>query len=342
VGPDGALTGDLHGSGGMEADSGWKQVHSDVFRKPRHLVLFAALLGAGWQLAALVVLVILLAISEPYYDDRGAVASSVLGCYALSSFAAGYKSGGYYKQFFHPRPAPNWIKTMGLTLLLFPLGCCSVGFLLNSVALLKGTMNAVPFGTLVKVFLIWLVVAVPLGVAGTIAGRRWSGKSNFPCRVGAVMRPIPPPRWYSTPLFLIAATGVLPFFSIFIEMYFIFTSFWNYKFYYVYGFMLLVYFILATVTVCVTIVTTYFLLNAEDWRWQWIAFLSAGSTAGYVWLYSVYYFFARTSMTGYLQTAFYFGYMGIFCFGLWLLCGTLGTAGSTLFVKRIYRNIKCD
>ena len=105
-------------------------------------------------------------------------------------------------------------------------------------------------------------------------------------------------------------------------MYFIFTSFWNYKFYYVYGFMLLVYFILATVTVCVTIVTTYFLLNAEDWRWQWIAFLSAGSTAGYVWLYSVYYFFARTSMTGYLQTAFYFGYMGIFCFGLWLLCGT--------------------
>jgi hypothetical protein len=140
------------------------------------------------------------------------VASSVLGCYALSSFAAGYKSGGYYKQFFHPRPAPNWIKTMGLTLLLFPLGCCSVGFLLNSVALLKGTMNAVPFGTLVKVFLIWLVVAVPLGVAGTIAGRRWSGKSNFPCRVGAVMRPIPPPRWYSTPLFLIAATGVLPFF----------------------------------------------------------------------------------------------------------------------------------
>ncbi len=31
------------------------------------------------------------------------------------------------------------------------------------------------------------------------------------------------------------ATGVLPFGSIFIEMYFVFTSFWNYKFYYVYG-----------------------------------------------------------------------------------------------------------
>ena len=49
--------------------------------------------------------------------------------------------------------------------------------------------------------------------------------------------------------------------------YFIFTSFWQYKIYYVFGFMLLVYFILVIVTVCVTIVSSYFLLNAEDYRW---------------------------------------------------------------------------
>merc|ERR1719197_1126987 len=72
---------------------------------------------------------------------------------------------------------------------------------------------------------------------------------------------------------LICVGGVLPFGSIFIEMYFVFTSFWNYKFYYVYGFMLLVYIILVIVTVSVTIVVTYFLLNNEDYRWQWPAFL---------------------------------------------------------------------
>merc|ERR1712106_239702 len=54
-----------------------------------------------------------------------------------------------------------------------------------------------------------------------------------------------------------------PFGSIFIEMYFIFTSFWAYKIYYVYGFMLLVFLILLTVTVCVTIVspTSYSMLR---------------------------------------------------------------------------------
>ena len=69
------------------------------------------------------------------------------------------------------------------------------------------------------------------------------------------------------PAMIVLLGGVLPFGSIFIEMYFIFTSFWAYKIYYVYGFMLLVFIILMIVTVCVTIVAIYFLLNSEDYRW---------------------------------------------------------------------------
>ncbi len=38
--------------------------------------------------------------------------------------------------------------------------------------------------------------------------------------------------------------------------------------YYVYGFMLLVFLILLIVTVCVAIVASYFLLNAENYHWQ--------------------------------------------------------------------------
>lgn len=49
--------------------------------------------------------------------------------------------------------------------------------------------------------------------------------------------------------------------------------------YYVYGFMLLVFVILMIVTVCVTIVGTYFLLNAENYHWQWTSFCAAASTA---------------------------------------------------------------
>ncbi|CAN0091255.1 unnamed protein product [Phaeothamnion confervicola] len=210
------------------------------------------------------------------------------------------------------------------------------------IALYHDTINTIPFGVIVKMFAIWLFVSLPLAVAGTLFGRHWGGKNSFPCRVNSIPRPIPAGPWYTHPLVVVPLTGILPFGSIFIEMYFIFTSFWNYKFYYVYGFMLLVYLILAVVVVCTTIVAVYFVLNAENHRWQWLAFAAAGSTAGYVFVYSVYYFFFRTQMFGFLQFAFYFGYMTLFCIMLFVLCGTLGVIGATVFVKAIYRNIKVD
>jgi hypothetical protein len=62
----------------------------------------------------------------------------------------------------------------------------------------------------------------------------------------------------------------------------VFTSIWSYKVYYVYGFFLLVFCILTIVTSCVTVVGTYFLLNAENWRWQWTSFCGAASVSAYV------------------------------------------------------------
>ncbi len=108
------------------------------------------------------------------------------------------------------------------------------------------------------------------------------------------------------------------------------------------GFMLLVYIILVVVTVCVTIVSTYFLLNAEDYRWQWTSFLAGGSTALYVYLYAIYYYTFKTRMSGMLQTSYFFGYMAVFCFSLFILCGTLGYIGTNLFVRKIYQYIKAS
>jgi transmembrane 9 superfamily protein 3 len=50
-------------------------------------------------------------------------------------------------------------------------------------------------------------------------------------------------------------------------MYFLFSSLWAAKVYYVYGFLFLVVLILWIVTACITVVAGYFLLNAEDHRW---------------------------------------------------------------------------
>ena len=79
------------------------------------------------------------------------------------------------------------------------------------------------------VLVIWAFIAFPLTTLGTIVGRNWSGTPDNPCRVKTIPRPIPAKKWYLTPPVIAIMGGLLPFGSIFIEMYFIFTSFWNYK-----------------------------------------------------------------------------------------------------------------
>ncbi|KAM7251836.1 hypothetical protein ACFE04_023719 [Oxalis oulophora] len=322
----------------VNEESGWKLVHGDVFRPPRNLVVLSAVVGTGAQLALLVLLVILLAIVGTLYVGRGAIVTTFIVCYALTSFISGYVSGGMYSR----NGGKNWIKSMILTASLFPFMCFGIGFALNTIAIFYGSLAAIPFGTMVVVFVIWAFISFPLALLGTVVGRNWSGAPNNPCRVKTIPRPIPEKKWYLTPSVVSLMGGLLPFGSIFIEMYFVFTSFWNYKVYYVYGFMLLVFLILIIVTVCVTIVGTYFLLNAENYHWMWTSFFSAASTAVYVYLYSIYYYYVKTKMSGFFQTSFYFGYTLMFCLGLGILCGAVGYLGSNLFVRRIYRNIKCD
>lgn len=271
-------------------------------------------------------------------QERGTILTVFIVCYALTSFVGGYVSGGLYAR----SDGKQWIQAMLLTAMLFPGVCFAIAFMLNTIAIAYHSLAAVPVGYIVLVLLLWAFLSFPLCIIGTIVGRNWNGVPNHPCRVKRIPSPIPPKAWYLTPAAISMAGGLLPFGSIFIEMYFIFTSFWNYKVYYVYGFMLLVYVILLIVTMCVTIVGTYFLLNAENYHWQWISFGMSGSTALYVFLYAVHYFYYKTHMTGFFQTCFYFGYTTMFCIGLALMCGALGHWSAAAFVRTIYRNVKCD
>ncbi|KAL1139363.1 hypothetical protein AAG570_006347 [Ranatra chinensis] len=317
---------------------GWKQVHGDVFRPASHPMLFSALIGAGYQITFVTFAVIVIAILGELYTERGSLLSTAIFVYAATSPINGYTGGGLYARL----GGKLWIKQMLLSAFLLPALVCGTAFFINFIAIYYHASRAIPFGTMVVVTCICLFVILPLTLVGTVLGRNLSGQNDCPCRVNAVPRPIPEKKWFMEPAVIVLLGGILPFGSIFIEMYFIFTSFWAYKIYYVYGFMLLVFLILIIVTVCVTIVCTYFLLNAEDYRWQWTSFLAAASTAGYVYVYSFYYFFFKTKMYGLFQTAFYFDYMALFSIALGLMCGTVGYIGTSIFVRKIYSTVKID
>ncbi|VDL59593.1 unnamed protein product [Hymenolepis diminuta] len=278
---------------------GWKQVHGDVFRSPSGSLYFSCLIGNGVHIAAVSLIVTTLALIGKMYTERGGILSTIIFVYALFSPLNGFIGGRTYCSL----GGKNWIRQLFLGSLLVPALLVSIALGVNTLALFYQTSRVLPFLTMLAVFSIIAFVILPLNLVGTVVGRNIGrpsapgtagGSSANPCRVNAVPRPIPAAKWYTKPLVISLIGGVLPFGSIFIEMYFIFTSFWAYKVYYVYGFTLLVIFILIVVTGCSTVVCTYFLLNAEDYRWQWISFFSGASTAVYVYIYSIYYFLFKT------------------------------------------------
>jgi transmembrane 9 superfamily protein 3 len=338
-------------------DAGWKQVHGDAFRAPTLLPLFAAVVGNGSQLVVLAFGVILFAVLGPIHgevhEERGEMMQAILICYVFSTIVSGFMSGKYFKEYHSTvaRSGKNsgqnnlWQATMGLTVILLPSVTCLIFVVLNSVSLMYGTINSIPFMVILKLFLLYVFVSVPLCVVGTLAGRHYSSGSatSFPCRVNAIPRPIPQDvPWYGKPSGLIPLAGLLSFGSIFIELYYILTSFWNYKFYHVYGFLFGVYIILNIVVGMTSIIVVYFCLNAENYHWQWTAFGSGASTSGYVFLYGIYYYIFKTTMHGLLQFCFYFGYMALISVNLGLLCGTLGYAAASFFVRAIFQNVKVD
>jgi transmembrane 9 superfamily member 2/4 len=89
---------------------------------------------------------------------------------------------------------------------------------------------------------------------------------EFPVITQNIPRQLPDQPWYLNPFLTALLGGVLPFGACFVELFFIMSSIWMDQYYYVFGFLLLVYIILAVTCAEITIVLNYFQLCSEDYR----------------------------------------------------------------------------
>ncbi|XVF71041.1 hypothetical protein PTKIN_Ptkin12aG0002900 [Pterospermum kingtungense] len=322
-----------------QEETGWKLIHGDVFRYPEHKSLFAAALGSGTQLFTLTIFIFILALVGVFYPyNRGALFTALVVIYALTSGIAGYTSASFYCQL----EGTNWVRNLLLTGSLF-CGPLFVTFcFLNTVAIAYKATAALPFGTIVVIFLIWALVTSPLLVLGGIVGKNSKAEFQAPCRTTKYPREIPPLPWYRKTIPQMAMAGFLPFSAIYIELYYIFASVWGHRIYTIYSILFIVFLILLIVTAFITVALTYFQLAVEDHKWWWRSFLCGGSTGLFIYAYCLYYYNARSDMSGFMQTSFFFGYMACICYGFFLMLGAIGFRASLFFVRHIYRSIKCE
>ncbi|XP_015679321.1 transmembrane 9 superfamily member 4-like [Protobothrops mucrosquamatus] len=120
------------------------------------------------------------------------------------------------------------------------------------------------------------------------------------------------------------------------------TAIWENQFYYLFGFLFLVFIILVVSCSQISIVMVYFQLCAEDYRWWWRTFLVSGGSAFYVLIYAVFYFVNKLDIVEFIPSLLYFGYTALMVLSFWLLTGTIGFYAAYMFVRKIYAAVKID
>lgn len=322
-------------------ESGWKLVHADVFRPPQNYpMLFCVFIGTGNQLFYMsLVTVIFSAIGFLSPANRGSLMIAMLLLYVLMGSLSGYSSANLYKTF----RGKQWQKCTILTAFLYPGVCCMIFFTFNTILWSYGSSGAVPLTSMLAIFFLWCGVSVPLVFLGAYIGFR-RDVISFPVKPGgnaALPRQIPDQPWYLGTAFTVFAGGILPFSACFVELYFILSTIWMDQYYYVFGFLLLVFAILCATCAEISMIVIYFQLCAEDYNWWWRSFLCSASTGLYVFLYSAMYF-TKLESNRWVTYALYFGYMAIICIGISLVTGLVGFSASLWFTKKIYSSIKID
>jgi transmembrane 9 superfamily protein 2/4 len=301
-------------------------------------MILAVMIGNGAQLLLMTAVTLVFAVLgflSP--SSRGSLTTVMLIFYVCFGSVAGYSAARIYKML----GGEAWRQLVFLTAFLVS-GVVFVTFLiLNFFLWGANSSSAVPFGTMFALIVMWFLISAPLTFVGAFFGFRHP-LIEMPCKTNQIPRQIPPQPLYLNRWVASLIGGILPFSAIFIELFFIMYSFWFHRIYYVFGFLALVFSILIITCSEVAILMCYFHLCSEDYYWQWRAFMTAGTSGFYVFLYSIVYFIRNLKVSDVSSAILYFVWSFILSAGFVVMTGTVGYLACLYFVRKIFGSIKVD
>uniref|UniRef100_A0A0D6QXN9 Transmembrane 9 superfamily member n=1 Tax=Araucaria cunninghamii TaxID=56994 RepID=A0A0D6QXN9_ARACU len=319
--------------------SGWKLVVGDVFRAPTHPKLLCVMVGDGVQItgmAAVTILFAALGFMSP--ASRGMLLTGMILLYLFLGIAAGYVAVKMWRTI--QGDSAGWRSVAWSVACFFPGIVFLILTILNFILWGSHSTGAIPISLYFILLSLWFCISVPLTLLGGFMGTR-SEAIQYPVRTNQIPREIPARKYPSW--LLVLGAGTLPFGTLFIELFFIMSSIWLRRFYYVFGFLFVVLILLVIVCAEVSVVLTYMHLCVEDWQWWWKSFFASGSVALYVFLYSInYLIFDLRSLSGPVSAVLYLGYSLIMVLAIMLSTGTIGFLTSFYFVHYLFSSVKID
>lgn len=320
--------------------SGWKLVVGDVFRAPSNPSLLCVMVGDGVQILGMAVVTILFAaLGFMSPASRGTLITGMLFFYMILGIAAGYVAVRLWRTIGCGEHR-GWMSVAWKAACFFPGIAFLILTTLNFLLWGSHSTGAIPFSLFVILILLWFCISVPLTLIGGYFGAR-APHIEFPVRTNQIPREIPAQKYPSW--LLVLGAGTLPFGTLFIELFFIMSSIWMGRVYYVFGFLFVVMILLVVVCAEVSLVLTYMHLCVEDYKWWWKSFFASGSVAIYIFIYSINYLvFDLKSLSGPVSATLYLGYSLFMVLAIMLATGTVGFLSSFWFVHYLFSSVKLD
>ncbi|KAG7195257.1 uncharacterized protein KQ657_003783 [Scheffersomyces spartinae] len=353
----------------------WQRLEDEVFSSPRFTLVFCVILACGIQiLFAAAGVVVIFAVGSNF--DIGRVPSNSLwlfrshdgAFFSLSIFlllASGFVSsylGIIAHKIFQNDPIQETYrlrKTLFLSLLFsgsLPGTILLVVYFLNFFVWYKESSNALPFGTIVVLLIMFSLIELPLGIVGgylgnirkVVVGKDWLRTVQTGHRIKSNAEYLELDKrtpWFSHPILSTIVFGVIPFGVVYVDLNVIFNSIWLEKttFYYKYGFLLLTLGMLFMVLAESAVIAIYVLLAVySNPHWQWLSFNVGSSIGWFVYAYLTYYFIFHMHVSDFVLVLLYFVYMGLVSALFGVACGVVAVMSGYIFVSKIYQSNKVD
>ncbi|OII73905.1 uncharacterized protein cubi_02707 [Cryptosporidium ubiquitum] len=328
---------------------GWKLLHGDIFRSPKYRMILSSFVGNGIQIL-FVGLIICITDNISMFRNLSfdlETLKFLLVLFTISSYISGFVSSYIYTSMGGKKFKYNIFLTCFIYILPVYLLVISV----KSLTLGSGP-NLFNIYSSIKVFTIYSMVSLPLCFLGGLFGERRSKKYfKFPCKTNRLPRQIPRQKWYNSQRLQLVVSGILPFSAVYVELHYLFVSFWNYTPFYFYNnqhhnnFLLLTIstFLLILVGSTSSIILIYIQLNLENYKWWWFSFLNGLSPCVYFFLFSLYYFLSYSNhIYGFIQFRLFLMSNLIIAYTLTLALSCITFITSYVFIHYIYKHIKSD
>ena len=318
-------------------EHGWKQINGDVFRPPKHIKTLSALIGTGFEILCILIISLILSIIGFMRPEiRLNIVDSIFLCCILFSIISGYVSTFIYRI----NGGKDWLLNCIVTAFLFPLIALIVLGIIRILMTFEKSSAGFKLSQMALLCLLWLFVSSPLVFVGTFLCLM--GKNiKYPCKINALPTAIGSKPWYLHLQHISWFTGIIPFFTFFVEFIYLLKSIWIYQVYYLASFLSLSLLFSIIISSEISIIYVFINLCYGDHKWWWKSFFVSASPALYVLIYSFIYFLSL-DLTRLSAIIVYFLLMFLITVIVALVLGSCGTLLTFCFVYYIYSKIKID